>query len=163
MSHWSTADLCDTHGELARIATHAFHDFGGVPAFHGEIATLLVSDDYRPVRDALEAPGGDRVLVVDAGGAVTRAILGDRLLTIAANNGWAGVVINGAVRDTAVTKRIAVGLRALGTSPQRGESGAPHDSMVPVTFAGIRFVPGEWLYADEDGIIVANHDLLRAQ
>jgi regulator of ribonuclease activity A len=158
---WATADLCDAHGDRVRVAASVFRDFGGARAFHGAIATVQVAEDWRPVLAALQEPGRGRVLVVDGGGSLRRAILGDKLLTVARGNGWAGVVVFGAVRDTAVTAGIPVGLRALGTAPCRGESGAATARDVPVEFAGIAFAPGEHLWADADGIVVADAELAR--
>jgi regulator of ribonuclease activity A len=151
---WATADLADAHPGTVHAVLAVFTDFGGVRKFHGPIATLRVDEDYRPVLRELQQPGHGRVLVVDGGGSLHRAILGERLLHTAARNGWAGVVINGAVRDTAQTREIPIGLRALGVIPQRGESGEPDHADQPVTFAGASFVPGEWLWADADGIVV---------
>lgn len=151
---WTTADLSDAHGVRLRAAAPVFRSYGGAARFAGEISTLRVSEDYRPVLAALAEPGAGRVLVVDGGGSLRRAILGERLLGVAAQNGWRGVIVNGAVRDTALTQGIPVGLRALATVPVRGESGAPTERDVPVEFAGVTFTPGEAVWADADGIIV---------
>ncbi|HPF62321.1 MAG TPA: ribonuclease E activity regulator RraA [Gemmatimonadales bacterium] len=153
-ARWATADLCDAHPNVVHPVLAVFHDFGGVRKFHGPIATLRVDEDYRPVLRELEREGRGRVLVVDGGGSLHRAILGERLLHTAARNGWAGVVVNGAVRDTAQTREVPIGLRALGVVPQRGESGEPDHVDQPLTFAGATFAPGEWLWADADGIVV---------
>jgi regulator of ribonuclease activity A len=155
---WTTADLCDAHPERVRVADPVFRDYGGVHAFSGVISTVRVREDYRPVLRALDEPGRGRVLVVDGGGSTSRAILGERLLGTGRRNGWAGVVINGAVRDTALTAAIPIGLRALGTTPQRGESGAETARDVAVEFAGIVFPPGGRLWADADGMIVGEGD-----
>lgn len=151
---WATTDLIDAHPDRLHAVLMMLSDYGGVQRFQGEIATLRVDQDWRPVFGELEQPGRGRVLVVDAGGAVHRAVLGERLLNTAARSGWAGVVINGAVRDTAQTGQVAIGLRALGVIPQRGESGAPHERQAVLSFGGVTFTPGEWLWADADGIVV---------
>ncbi|MEP6572320.1 MAG: ribonuclease E activity regulator RraA [Gemmatimonadota bacterium] len=156
---WTTADLCDAHPDRVRVAEAIFRDYGGSREFTGEISTVRVREDYRPILQALSEPGRNRVLVVDGGGSVSRAILGEKLLGTAQRNGWAGVVVNGAVRDTALTTLIPIGLRALGTIPQRGESGAHSARDEPVVFAGITFTPGGRLWADVDGIIVADGEL----
>lgn len=156
---WTTADLADLHPGVIHAALAGFHDLGGVRKFAGEIATLVVDEDWRPVLAILEESGAGRVLVVDGGGSLDRAILGERLLHTAAASGWAGVVVNGAVRDTAVTREIPVGLRALGVVPQRGESGEPSHRGRAVTFAGVTFAPGDRLWADADGIVVGPADL----
>ena len=151
---WATTDLVDAHPDGLHAVLIMLTDYGGVQRFHGEIATLRVDQDWRPVFGELEQPGRGRVLVVDGGGALHRAILGERLLNIAARSGWAGVVIHGAVRDTTATRQVPIGLRALGVIPQRGESGAPHQRQAAVNFGGVTFTPGEWLWADADGIVV---------
>lgn len=151
---WATADLIDAHPDQVHAVLAPFNDYGGVQKFHGEIVTLRVFEDYRPVLAEVERPGRGCVLVVDGGGSLQRAVLGERLLNTAARSGWAGVVINGAVRDTAITRQVAVGLRALGVVPQRGESGVPPRRMQPVTFGEVTIIPGEWVWADADGIVV---------
>jgi len=151
---WATADLMDAHAGQLRPVLLPFRDYGGVARFTGEIVTLRVDRDWRPVLRELEQPGAGQVLVVDGGGALDRAVLGERLLGTAARNAWAGVVIHGAVRDTALTRAIPIGLRALGTNPERGQSGATAERQVPVTFGDVTFVPGERLWADADGMVV---------
>ncbi len=153
---WATADLMDAHPGRLRAVLLPLHDHGGVTRFTGEIATLRVDRDWRPVLRELEQAGAGRVLVVDGGGALDRAVLGERLLGTAARNGWAGVVIHGAVRDTALTRAIPIGLRALGTTPERGQSGAGTERQCVLEFGGARFTPGERLWADADGIVVGS-------
>ena len=149
-----TADLCDAHPDAVRVLAADFHDYGGRASFGGPVATLRVHEDWRPVLAALDEPGHGRGLVVDTGGSVRRAVLGERLLTRAAERGWAGVIVNGAVRDTAATRRIAAGLRALATTPMRGESGDAGDRGGTLTVAGATIAPGDEVYVDEDGIVV---------
>lgn len=158
----ATADLCDEHPERARPLPPVFADYGGTPAFGGPVSTLRVLEDWRPVLAALDEAGAGRVLVVDGGGSTKRAVLGERLLTRACDLGWAGVVIYGAVRDTALTRRLPIGLRALATAPKRGERGGPAERDVPVEIAGVAVAPGELLYADEDGIVVVSAELSTA-
>ncbi len=159
---WATADLCDAYPERLQVIAAGFRDFGGIHAFHGEIATLRSVEDYRPVLRELEEPGRGRVLVVDGGGSLRRAILGERLLGLARRNGWAGVVVYGAVRDSALTASIPTGLRALGTAPCRGESGSAGVRGEALEFAGVRFVPGDRLWADADGMVVGGADVTEA-
>jgi regulator of ribonuclease activity A len=149
-----TADLCDAHPDAVQVLAGGFHDYGGSASFGGPVATLRVHEDWRPVLAALDEPGHGRVLVVDAGGSVRRAVLGERLLTRAAERGWAGVIVNGAVRDTAATRQIAAGLRALATAPMRGESGDAGERNGSLTFAGATVRPDDEVWADEDGIVV---------
>ncbi|MEO5798983.1 MAG: ribonuclease E activity regulator RraA [Gemmatimonadales bacterium] len=161
---WATADLADDHPGGVQVVHAPLIDFGGARRFAGPIATLAVHEDYRPVRRALESAGEGRVLVVDGGGSLVVALVGERSLQLALQNGWVGVVVNGAVRDTALTAGIAVGLRALAAVPRRGESGDSSEAGGEVTFGEVRFKPGDWLWADADGIVVGrpNPDELRS-
>jgi regulator of ribonuclease activity A len=159
---FTTADLCDAFGALVRLVDPVFRDFGGVSRFAGEIETVRVFEDNALVGQVLETAGRGRVLVVDGGGSLRTALVGGRLAALAHSNGWAGLVINGCVRDSVETREIAVGVRALNTSPLRsGKSGIGERSGT-ARFAGVTFQPGHFLYADEDGIIVAERRLIFA-
>jgi len=155
----ATADLCDAHPDVT-VCEPLFRDYGGTTTFHGPIRTLKVFEDNALVRTALEQPGAGRVLVVDGGGSLRCALVGGQLAELAARNGWAGIVVNGCVRDTKELAAQPVGIKALASSPRRSEKGlhAGHADRV-VAFAGARFVPGDWLYADDDGIVVADRAL----
>jgi regulator of ribonuclease activity A len=152
--NWATADLMDAHPDRLAVVQARFTNYGGVVRFHGPIATVRVDRDWRPVLAELEQPGDGRVLVVDGGGVLSHAVLGERLFNTAARNGWVGVLIHGAIRDTNHTRGVPIGLRALGVIPQRGESGAATSRGEALVFAEVTFVPGEWLWADDDGIVV---------
>ncbi|MBS3935889.1 MAG: ribonuclease E activity regulator RraA [Sulfuritalea sp.] len=154
----ATADLCDAHaGKVAgvRVAAPIFRSYGGRSAFHGPIATLKLFEDNGLVRQALDAPGAGRILVVDGGGSLRRALLGDRLAALAVKNGWAGLVIWGAIRDARAIGAMDLGVFALAAIPLKTVKRNLGECDVAVSFAGIDFTPGEWLYADEDGLIVA--------
>jgi len=151
----STADLCDMHEHLVQVADPILHDFGGARTFSGPITTVMVTDDNTSIRSVLEEQGHGRVLVVDGGGSLRCALVGDRLAQIAVDNGWAGIIINGCVRDVASLAEIPLGVKALASLPLRSNKQAPGMIDVPVRFAGITFLPGHYLYADDDGIIVA--------
>lgn len=152
-------DLCDAHPDDVRIAEPVFRDFGGVTAFHGPIATLKVFEDNSLVREALEQPGFGRVLVVDGGASLRCALLGGNLAVLAVKSGWAGIVVNGAVRDTRELQAAKVGVKALAPHPRKSDKRGAGDRELPVTFAGVTFTPGDHLYADEDGIIVSSRAL----
>jgi len=156
----NTADLCDAHPDAVRVLSGGLHDYGARPAFHGEVTTLRSIDDWRPVYAVLQEEGRGRVLVVDGGGSREHAILGERLLGTAERQGWAGVVIWGSVRDTAQTRRIAAGLRALATCPMRGELGGVPERDVALLLGGVRVGPGDHLYADADGVIVSDRAIV---
>jgi regulator of ribonuclease activity A len=157
---FTTADLSDEHGEVVRLAAPLFEDFGLRKVFSGPITTVLASGDFSHVATAVEETGQGRVLVVDNGGAMDCALLGDRLASLAYEHNWSGVVVNGCVRDSAELESIDIGIKALGTFPRRGlqQGGGQRD--VPLAFAGALFRPGDWLYADEDGIVVAESQLV---
>ena len=159
----TTADLCDAFAPVVHLAVPIFRDYGGRSRFGGPIETVQVSEDNALVAQALETAGLGRVLVVDGGGSLRCALVGGRLVGLAHSNGWAGLVINGCVRDSAEIRDIPVGVRAINTSPMRsGKSGAGQRGAA-VSFAGVTFSPGHFLYADEDGIVVAEHDLTAGQ
>jgi regulator of ribonuclease activity A len=151
---FATTDLSDANEHLP-VAAPLFTDFGGTRVFAGPIATVKTFEDNVLVRATLETPGHGRVLVVDAGGSTRRALVGDNLAQLGVDNGWSGIVINGCVRDTAELARMHIGVRALGALPKRSDKLGTGQVEVPVTFAGVTFEPGAWLYADADGILVS--------
>lgn len=152
---FSTADLCDDHGDLVQVADPIFRDFGGATGFSGPITTVKVFDDNTSVRALLETPGAGRVLVVDNDGSRRCALVGDQLAQLACDNGWAGIVVNGCVRDSVALASLPIGIKALATMPRRSQKSGPGQVDVPVIFAGLSFEPGLMLYADADGVILA--------
>ncbi len=151
----ATTDLSDVHPE-AQVCDPVFHDFGGKKAFHGSIKTLKIFEDNALVRSTLETPGEGRVLVVDAGGSNRCAVVGGNLGALAVKNNWAGIVVYGYIRDSGEIGAQSVGVKALGLHPRKSEKGlhSAHADKV-VSFAGVTFRPGAWLYADADGIVVS--------
>lgn len=149
-----TADLSDAHPQ-ARIAEPIFRDYGGKVAFCGPAFTVRVFEDNAPVRAALETPGQGRVLVVDGGASLNCALLGNQLGTLAVRNGWAGVVVNGCVRDTAALATLPLGVKALAAHPRRSGKGGSGEQDVSLMFAGVGIEPGHWVYADSDGLLVS--------
>jgi regulator of ribonuclease activity A len=158
---FTTPDLCDQFGAEVQVAEPLFRDFGGVRRFAGAIETVRVQDDNVLVREVLSGEGRDRVLVVDGGGSLRCALLGGQLATLAQTNGWTGVVVNGCVRDCPELAATAIGVKALHTSPRRSEKTGAGQQNIPLQFAGVTLRPGSYLYADEDGLIVAERDLLK--
>ncbi|MFQ5936998.1 MAG: ribonuclease E activity regulator RraA [Acidiferrobacterales bacterium] len=158
---FKTTDLCDTHGERVQIAEPLFADFGGNPAFHGEISTVKCFEDNTLVRAAFETPGNGRILIVDGGGSLRCALVGDQIAALAVDNGWAGAIINGCVRDSADIGEISIGLKALATHPRRSNKRGEGQRDVPVHFADVTFTPGHFVYADEDGVIVSSTPLIQ--
>ncbi|QID18643.1 RraA family protein [Nitrogeniibacter mangrovi] len=157
---FQTADLCDTHDQAVRVVEPMFRSFGGKSAFHGPITTLKLFEDNTLVRSTLETPGNGRVLVIDGGGSKRYAMVGDQLGVLAVKNGWAGIVVYGCIRDSKAIGGMDVGVFALGTHPRKTVKKGVGDTDVPVTFGGVTFTPGEYLYADEDGVIVSATALL---
>jgi regulator of ribonuclease activity A len=153
---FATTDLSDAHPE-AQVCEPLFGDFGGRLAFHGAIKTLKVFEDNALVRATLETPGEGRVLVVDGGGSVRCALVGGNLGALGVKNGWAGIVVNGCIRDAEEINGQDIGVKALATHPRKSEKGlhSAHADKV-VVFAGVTFKPGAWLYADADGIVVSD-------
>lgn len=150
-----TTDLCDKYFPGLQVAEPIFCDYGGKLDFEGPIVTVHTYEDNVIVRKILEEPGNGRVLVVDGGGSLRRAIIGDHIADIAFTSGWAGVVINGCIRDIDGLSKISIGVKALNAIPLRPLKAGVGQRDIPVTFAGVTFTPGHYLYADEDGIVVS--------
>jgi regulator of ribonuclease activity A len=155
----ATADLCDAHGEALQICEPVFNAYGGRHAFAGPASTVRCFEDNTRVKEAVDGPGGGRVLVVDGGGSRRRALFGGNLGAAAVKNGWAGVIIHGCIRDSAELAPMPLGIRALGTMPLRSEKRGEGERDVPVRFAGVTFRPGDWVYVDEDGVVVSHRPL----
>lgn len=154
-----TADLCDEHPDAVVVAEPIFRDYGGARLFHGRVATVKVHEDNVLVRKALEEPGEGRVLVVDGGGSLRCALVGDNLAALGHQNGWAGLIVYGCIRDAEAIGRIPLGVKALATHPRKSQKKGAGDRDIPVTFAGITYVPGGVVYADHDGILYAQTPL----
>ncbi|MFC0560109.1 ribonuclease E activity regulator RraA [Halalkalibacter alkalisediminis] len=155
-----TADLCDEHRERVKVADSIFTLYGQKRAFYGPIHTVKVFEDNVLVKQALETIPKESVLVVDGGGSKKCALVGDNLAEIAVNRQLAGVIVFGCIRDCAQINEMNIGIYALGTNPLKSIKQGKGLENVPVQFAGINFEPGSYLYADEDGIIVAREQLV---
>ncbi len=155
----ATADLCDAHQDKLLIADPVFKDYGGVSAFHGAAATVRAFEDNTLVREALEEPGEGRVLVVDGGASLRCALVGDTLVKLAHDGGWRGIVIHGCIRDTQVIGTIAMGVKALNVCPKKSKKRGTGERDVVVHFAGVTIKPGDYVYVDADGVVVADDDL----
>lgn len=160
---FKTADLCDNHydsGEL-QICHPFFSDFGGKKKFYGKIHTIHCFEDNSKVREAVAREGKGCVLVIDAGASLRCAMLGDLLAAKAVKNGWEGIIMNGLIRDTEDIAKMDLGVKALGTFPLKSVKRGLGTHNIPIAFAGVHFVPGDYLYADEDGIICSPQSLLK--
>lgn len=152
---FSTADLYDAHEDDVAVVDPGLRAFGTVRRFAGAVHTLAVFEDNSLVRRALETPGDGRVLVVDGGGSLRCALVGDQLAKLAIDRGWAGLIVWGCIRDSAIIDTMPIGVRALATSPRRSVKRGHGIEGQAVRFLGARFAPGYRVYADEDGILVS--------
>jgi len=156
---FSTCDFCDAHkaevGGAFRVLPPVFLALGGRPAFAGPVSTVKCHEDNTQVKAAVESAGEGRVLVVDGGGSLRRALVGGNLAAAAARNGWAGLVVDGCVRDVAELNAAAIGVRALALMPLPTERRGEGLRDVAVQIQGVWVRPGDWLYADADGIVVS--------
>ena len=157
--HYLTPDLCDAYPDSIQVLEPIFSNFGGRDSFGGEIVTLKCFEDNSRVREQVELNGKGKVLVIDGGGSLRCALLGDMLAEKAAANGWEGMVIFGCVRDVDVLAQVELGVQALAPHPLRSEKRGLGDLDVPVSFAGVTFKPGNFIYADNNGIIVSARQL----
>lgn len=156
---FKTADLSDEYPGSLQIVEPGLRDFGGNTVFQGPISTVKCYEDNSKVRAQLSTPGEGRVLVVDGGGSTRCAMLGDILAQMGVDNGWAGVVMYGLIRDSHDISQMPIGVKALGVYPKKSEKKNIGDIDVDVHFHGVRFRAGEFLYADHDGIIVSATEL----
>jgi regulator of ribonuclease activity A len=150
-----TTDLCDRYADTLQIAEPALEDFGGSLVFDGPIVTLKVFEDDALVRTTLEKAGQGQVLVVDGGGSMHCALVNEQLAKLAKQNGWLGLIVNGCIRHSAALAKVDVGIRALAKHPRNSFKHGVGEKNVPVRFAGIHFMPGHYVYADEDGLVVS--------
>ena len=157
---FSTADLCDEFAEQLQIAEPLFVDFGSLEKFSGQIETIKCFEDNSLVKEAVERDGSNKVLIVDGGGSLRHSLLGDMLAEKALKNGWQGIVINGCVRDVEVLCQLQLGIKALNVIPLKTEKRGEGQKNIAVRFAGVSFRPGDYLYADRNGIVVATRPLL---
>lgn len=149
-----TADLHDQRGpELASVPVQ-FRDFGAVATFNGPARTIQCSADNGLVKATLATPGRGAVLVVDGGGSLLSALMGDMIAQSAVDNGWSGVIIHGAIRDSVVMATLALGVKALGTSPAQSAKAGIGRVDVPIRLGHVTIHPGAMIYADPDGILV---------
>jgi regulator of ribonuclease activity A len=155
----SVPDLCDDFEEHLAVLEPLFQDFGGRERFSGLVSTVKCHEDNSRVKEALGETGQGRVLVVDGGGSLRHALLGDMLAAMGAENGWSGVVVYGCVRDVEITREIDLGIRALAPHPVKSVKRDEGQRDVPVRFAGVTIRPGGFLYGDANGLVIADRDL----
>ena len=156
---FTVPDICDEYLPNLQVLDPIFRPYGGRRKFHGEVVTIKCFEDNSLVRQTLAENGSGKVMVVDGGGSLRCALLGDMLAAMAAKNGWQGVLIFGCVRDVEILETIDLGVSALNSFPKKSEKRGLGEMNVPVHFAGADFLPGQYLYADENGIVVAEEKL----
>ena len=152
-------DLCDQYGDSLRVLSPMLKNFGGNNCFHGKISTIKCHEDNSFVADAVKEEGDGFVLVVDGGGSLRCALLGDNLAAIAASNSWAGIIVFGCVRDVAALKDISLGIQAIAPHPMKSVKRKVGLRDVEVSFGGVSFIPGQYVYADDNGVIVCEDEL----
>src|SRR5690606_8423475 len=150
----STCDLCDRFEDRVRVLDLPLRDYGGRIAFTGRVSTVKALEDNSLVREAVAQPGDGRVLVIDGGGSLRRAMLGDMLAEIAMANGWSGVLVHGAIRESAAIGARELGVKARATGPRKTDKLGQGLRDVPVAFGGLVIAPGQWLAADQDGVVL---------
>lgn len=155
---WTTPDLCDRFPDV-RVAEPVFRHYGGRVAFRGPAATVRCFEDNSRVRELAGTPGEGRVMVVDGRGSLRRALLGDQIAASAVQNGWAGFLVFGCVRDVEALAALPLGVQALAAYPLKTEKRGLGEVDVEVRFAGVSIAPGDWVYADGNGVIVATAKL----
>lgn len=155
----NTCDLCDLHEARVRVLDLPLRDYGGRLAFDGLVSTIKAYEDNSLVREAVAEAGNGRVLVIDGGGSMRRAMLGDLLAAKAVENGWAGVIVYGAIRDSGAIGAMELGVKALGTCPRKTDKLGQGARDVAVEIGGLVIRPGDWLCADEDGVVLAGEVL----
>lgn len=151
----TTADLCDKHIDRLQVLDPMLSDFRGLGMFEGEIVTIKLFEDNTLVRTMLEKDGSGKVLVIDGGGSFRCALVGDQLAELAVENHWRGLIVYGCVRDTRQMMDMELGVKALAASPVKSIKRNEGQVNIPVRFGGVDFIPGNYLYADEDGVVVA--------
>lgn len=150
----STADLYDERGEELHSVSLQFQNIGGMSGFSGPVRTVRCFQDNARLKELLSSPGDGAVLVIDGGGSLETALVGDIIAALAADNGWAGLIVNGAIRDRVAIGTLPIGVKALGSNPAKSTKTGAGETDVPVEIGGVTFRPGATVWADEDGILV---------
>jgi len=157
--NYVTPDLCDQHPELVRVLEPIFTNYGGRTSFGGEVVTIKCYEDNSLVKAQAGIDGSGKVLVVDGGGSLRKALLGDMIAENAVKNNWEGMIIFGCIRDVDAISALDLGVQAINSIPLKTEKRGIGDLNIPLQFAGVTIQPGEFIYADNNGVIVANKSL----
>jgi len=159
MTHYITPDLCDAYPDLVQVVEPMFNNYGLRTSFGGEIVTVKCFEDNSKVKELVGTPGKGKVMVVDGGASMRKALLGDMLAEKAAKNGWEGLIIYGCIRDVDAIMDMELGVQALGTVPMKTDKRDIGDMNVVVKFGGVEFIPGQFVYADNNGVLVSKRAL----
>ncbi|EPJ52410.1 MAG: hypothetical protein OFPI_13990 [Osedax symbiont Rs2] len=152
-------EICDIYPHKVKILEPMLANFAGIETFYGQIVTVKTFEDNSQIRQQVALDGAGKVLVVDGGGSLRHALLGDMLAEKAAANGWSGIIINGCVRDVNALSGIKIGVQAIGSHPLKTDKRGLGDLNVPISFGGVSFHPGEYVYADNNGVLVSATEL----
>jgi len=158
--NYVTPDLCDQYPELVRVFEPIFTNYGGKTSFGGEVVTIKCYEDNSLVKEQAGTDGRGKVLVVDGGGSLRKALLGDMIAENAVKNNWEGIIIFGCIRDVDAIAALDLGVQAINSIPLKTEKRGIGDLNIQLQFAGVTVQPGEFIYADNNGVIVANKSLV---
>jgi regulator of ribonuclease activity A len=158
---FTTADLGDEHGTLLSCVDPIFNHFGNKKTFSGKISTLKLFEDNSLVRQQLELDGKGKVLVIDGGGSLRCALVGDQLAALAIQNNWEGIIVNGCIRDSELINSMNIGIKALNTCPIKSVKRNQGEVNIPVKFGGVTFISDDSIYVDADGILISIRNLLK--
>ena len=158
--NFSPADLFDDFEDQLQSCELSFQNFGGIKSFFGQISTIMCHEDNSLIRQTLSESGHGKVLVIDGAGSLRRALVGDMIAELARGNGWSGIVVYGAIRDSVAIGNLQIGFKALGTNPRRSTKTGSGFQNIPLQFGNISFTPNHWIYCDSDGIAVSPINLL---
>jgi regulator of ribonuclease activity A len=157
---FTTADLWDEHHQHLSCVEPIFYSFGKKKAFSGKITTLKLFEDNSFVRKQLESNGKGKVLVVDGGASLRCALVGDKLAELAITNKWEGIIVNGCIRDSYLINQMDIAIKAINTSPVKSIKRNIGKMNIPVNFSGVTFIPGQFVYSDNDGVLISKKSLL---
>ena len=159
MRHFSTADIADEFPDQVAAIELPLRNYGALSQFHGAVVTIKCHADNSLVKALVGKPGEGRVILVDGGGSRRRALLGDMLAKLGKDNDWAGIIVYGCIRDSAVIANIGIGVKALNTNPRKSVKKGVGERDIAVSFADVIISPGDYIYADDDGFVVSEDDL----
>jgi regulator of ribonuclease activity A len=160
MKEFTTPDLCDEHGDSIQVSLANYLSYGAIGKFYGQVDTVKCPDDNSIVKEVLSERGSKRILVIDAGNINHASMIGDQIASNAAKNEWVGIIVNGYVRDVEILKDIQIGILAKGSVPRKTVKRGLGSRSIDVLFDSVSISPGDWIYADSNGWIVSDKELI---